>query len=402
MEHPLSGIRVIDMGHDWACPHTARLLADYGAEVIKIEHYRRLDGMRGGCKEHQAYNKHPRFWQLNRNKLSLALDLKDAKDKTTFRELVKISDVIIENSRPGVLSRLGFSHDVLESLNPQLILVSMSAYGSGGPESSYAGYGGSIEAVSGIQSLTGYNENGSRRRIREMDVTNGIMGAVAVLTALVQRQHSGKGDAIDLSQMETATHGLIGEHVLEYRVNNKAPQPLGNRHRDYAPQGCYPCLGEDKWVAFTIKNQLQWLALCSIIDYPDLQNDSRFNTARVRQENHDELDQIIIAWTMHHPHTKAMEVLQNAGIPAGAVLNVTEICNNPHLKQRGYFIAETNNTTLSFPGLPFRLSNGNGNINTRGPDLGQHNQYVLCSLLGQSIDTVKPLKEEDIGTYFDT
>lgn len=205
MALPLVGVRVIDLGHDWACPHTGRVLADFGAEVIKVEYPKRLDGMRGGDKAPAAYNGRARFFQLHRNKRSLALDLKRAEDYEAFAALVAVSDVLIANARTGVLDRLGFGRVALEALRPELVVLSMTAFGETGPDRDFAGYGGTIEAVSGIQALTGYGPDTPRRRIREMDVTNGILGACAVLTALLARQRTGRGAWTDFSELEAPT-----------------------------------------------------------------------------------------------------------------------------------------------------------------------------------------------------
>jgi crotonobetainyl-CoA:carnitine CoA-transferase CaiB-like acyl-CoA transferase len=395
----LSGIRVLDMGHDWACPHAARLLADFGAEVIKVEYIRRLDGMRGGSKKDAAYNRHPRFFQLHRNKRSVTLDLRIPRQHDAFRKLVRRSDVIMENSRPGVLDRLGVGYEVLKELRPDIILLSMSAFGQTGPDQSHSGYGGTIEAVSGIQSLTAYGRGEKPKRIREMDVTNGILGACAILTALIQRHRTGRGCWIDLSEMEAATSALIGEHFLELTINGTTPLPIGNRHSVEAPHGCYRCMGEDRWIVLAIRSDMEWKALCSVIGQSHLAQDARFASSAERMRHHDEIDRLIEEWTSSQTAEEAMRCLQQSGIAAGMVANACDLAADPHLADREWFLSSGGKNSSRYPGFPFRLDEGGGRFLRRGPDLGEGNQSILGELVG--ITELPTWTEEEIGTAFD-
>src|SRR5215469_5244115 len=177
----LSDIRIVDLTHDWAGPHATRMLADFGAEVIKVEYSRRMDGMRGAKKEGQAYNLHPRWYEINRNKLSITLDLKNVDHVEIFKDLIRVSDVVVENSRAGVMERFGLGFPMLKAIKPDVILVSMSGFGQTGPEASYAGYGGCLEPLSGVQVLTAYDRSSQPMRVREVDVMNGVLGACAIV-----------------------------------------------------------------------------------------------------------------------------------------------------------------------------------------------------------------------------
>jgi len=400
-QFPLAGIRIIDLSHSWAAPHCARILGDYGAEVIKVEYPRRLCLIRGTRTDDKIYDRHPGWLQVNRNKLSITLDLSIEQDSQILRELVEISDVFIENSRPGVLEKLGFGYQNLVKIKPDLIVLSMSAFGSSGPFASYAGYGAVFEAVGGIQSLTAYEPDGKPMRVREMDVTNGLAGVCAVLTALMHRQKTGQGQFIDLSQLETSIHASIGEHLLERVVNRRQTQPRGNRHRKYAPQGCYRCKGDDRWVAITVRSEEEWRRFCEVLGHPEWTADPRFTTREQRHKNHDQLDLLIEGWTAAIGHYDAMHTLQAAGIASAAVLNTAEIHNDPHLKQRAYFTNDAQGTGKFFMGVPFKLSTAVGRVRRAGPGLGQHNEYVFCKLLGRSKNTVTPITEDQIGTAFD-
>lgn len=398
---PLRGIRVIDLSHSWAAPHCARILADYGAEVIKVEYARRLCLLRGARKEPQVYNGHPAWLQVNRNKYSITLDLESDEDRKILTDLVSMSDVLIENSRDGVMEKLGFGYADVVGMKKDLIVLSMSAFGKTGPYASYAGYGAVFESLSGIQSLTAYDRCSKPYRIKEMDVTNGLAGACAVMTALLYRQRTGVGQHIDLSQLEASTHATIGEHLLEYMLNGTQTLPLGNRHWKFAPQGCYPCKGEDKWVVITIRSDAAWERFCEVVGHPEWISDARFATDEARIENHDLLDRMIGEWTSKHTHYEAMHALQKVGLPAAAVLDVSEIAEDPHLKERNYFINGVEGSDKRFMGMPFKLSKGDGRVRWRGPNLGQHNRHVFCELLKRSAHKIKCFRKEDIGTAFD-
>ena len=390
---PLSGIKVIDFTHDWAGPHAARLLADYGAEVIKVEYPKLLDGMRGGYRD--RINEHPRFWQLHRNKRSITLDLHIPEHLECCRRLIADADVVIENSRPGVMQKLGLGYEALSRLNPRLVMASLSAFGASGPESSYAGYGGTIEALSGLQSLTAYSSDGVPMRIREMDVFNGIMGACAVLSGLLRREASGAGCWIDVAESE-ACGWLLGEFFVELSHTGHAPSPRGNRHPRFL-QGCYRCTGEDRWVVLTIRNDAEWSRLVAAIGRPELACDARFADHASRRTHHDEIDALITEWTRSREAREVMETLQAQKLACGMVFNVRDLAQDPHLAARGWFI---NASDGRFPGFPFRFAEGGGRYRGRGPQLGADNEAVLGPL-GLARDVWPDLDPSKLGTAFD-
>jgi len=402
MSQPLAGIRIIDLCHEWAGPHAGRLMADFGAEVIKVEYFRRLDHMRGPRKQNQMYDKPARYLQLNRNKRSVTLDLKEARDRGVYADLIRRSDVVLSNMRPGVLERLGFGYDALKALKPDIILVALSACGQSGPEASYCGYGAGLEAISGVQSVTAYGRDSEPRRIREMDVTNGIMGAAAIMTALVHRQRTGAGSFVDLSEVESPAHSLGGEHLLEYACNGRSTRPLGNRHPERAPHGCYRCQGDDAWVVISVGTSAEWAALCEATGHPEWRADPRFTTLEARLRHHDALDALIAQWTATQPKIAAMERLQAAGVPAGAVMDAADLHADPHLAARGYFRRprEAPDAPL-YSGFPFRLSGGGGEVRRPGPALGEANRDIVCGLLGRPPSDARVLSEDEIHTDFD-
>ena len=395
----LADVRVLDLTHDWAGPHAARLLADLGADVIKIEYPRRLDGMRGGRVAERAFDRHPRFHQLHRNKRSVTLDLADPRDADLFRELVRHADVVVENSRPGVLERLRIGYEQLRELNPEIILVSMPAFGGGGPYSAYAGYGGSLEALSGVQSLTTYGDGGPPRRIKEMDVTNGVVGACAILTALLHHRRTGNGGWVECAQHEAATTTLIGERLLA-RAAGTVPASVGNRHGEHAPHGCYRCNGTDAWVVLAIRSDKEWRLLCDVMEDPGLLADARFASAAGRIRDQDLLDAAVEAWTITRSHEQVMYSLQQVGIAAGAVQTIPELWRDAHLVARGYFV-EAADGSGRYPRSPIRIAGMPATVRRRGPDLGQDSAAVFCELLGRANAPAEAPAEHEIGTAFD-
>jgi crotonobetainyl-CoA:carnitine CoA-transferase CaiB-like acyl-CoA transferase len=390
-EAPLAGVRVLDFTHDWAGPHAARVLADFGAEVIKVEYPKRLDGMRGG--EVAQVDARPRFWQLHRGKKSLTLDLAREDHRAVLDALVKTTDVIIENSRPGVMTHKGYGYERVRALKPDVVFVAMSAFGATGPWSSYCGYGGTLEAVSGLQSLTAYDADSPWYRIREMDVMNGIMGACAVMTALVHRQRTGDGQWIDLSENET-TGWFIGEHLMRAARTGEQPAPLGNRHPVHAPQGCYAAAGEDRWFVVSVRTDEQWRTFAQLIGRDPLANDPRFLTAWERRARHGMLDAIIGDWARKQEPELAVEALQGLGIAAAVVANAADLNTDAHLAERGWFQVVGEDR---FPGYPFRLANGGAHIAGRGPTLGSANAECFEAA---GVSPLPELGPEHLGTAY--
>jgi crotonobetainyl-CoA:carnitine CoA-transferase CaiB-like acyl-CoA transferase len=398
---PFEGLRVVDFTHEWAGPIGTRLLADLGAEVIRIEYPKRLCVVRGARTDDRHYNKHPMWHQVNRNKLSVSVDLRVPDQLQAFKDLVKISDLVINNCRAGVMERHGLGYEDLRRIRPDIVFAALSGFGATGPYSSYAGFGGTIEPLSGLLQLTGYERDGRRYRIREMDVINGLVGICAVVAALFHRKRTGEGQFVDVSQTEAATHALMGEALLELVMNGSQTLPLGNRSPHFAPQGCYRCRGEDRWVTITVRSDEEWRRLCGVMGRAEWADDPRLRCQDGRFRHHNELDEKIESWTRDKDNGEVMRLLQAAGIPAGAVLDTAGLENDPHLRARGYFLRAETNLEGLFPGMFFRLSDGGGRLRRRGPDLGEHNGYVYGELLGRPASGIPTIREEEVGTGYD-
>lgn len=388
---PLAGVKIVDFTHDWAGPHTTRLLADFGAEVVKIEYHKRLDSCRGGRKA--MIDEHPRFWNLHRGKSSVTLDLALPEHRLVCEKLVAECDVLIENSRPDVMARKGLPWSRVRELNPKIIQVSMSGYGASGPISHYGGYGASLEGLSGFQSMTAYSDDGARYRVREMDVLNSIMPAGAICAALWHRRLSGEGQYIDFSELEGCSW-YIGEHFVRASREGRDRPVLANRHERYAPQGCYAAGGADRWIVITARDDAEWQRLAKLIGGKALE--PRFATVEQRRAAHAELDTLIGAWTRDRDASQLMYELQSHGIPAGVALNPADLAKDAHLAVRKWFLETPQGR---FPGLPFVFRDGGAVWRHRGPKLGENNAAIFAAagLPGAAPD----LSPERIGTAYE-
>jgi crotonobetainyl-CoA:carnitine CoA-transferase CaiB-like acyl-CoA transferase len=392
---------VLDFSTHWASPHATRILADSGAEVITVEFPGLLCLFRGARLTQRKYDDQPSWHAINRNKKSITLDLRRDADRAIARDLVASCDVVVENSRTGVMDRFGLGFEALQSIRPDIILLSLTGYGGTGPWADYCAMGAAIESTSGIQSLTGYRDGDKRYRVKELDICTGVMGACAVMTALFARSQTGKGRHLDLSMMESATHAQIGEHLLYTDVMGAPPPVLGNRDTEFAPQGAYPCRGEDAWVVITVRNQAEWHALCDFIGKPEWKTDPDLQDADGRRARHDLLDAAIGDATRPRDHYEVMTALQEQGVPAGAVLSLTELAADPHVRERGVLVRCEQGGDEFCTHPPIRMSDAALRIRHRGPDLGAHNREVIQEMLGRPLQDVPHVDETQLfSAYF--
>ena len=403
----LENVRVVDLTRAWAGPYATSLLADMGAEVIKIENDVYPDVFRAQGSEVDSSSSHPEetspwFHTVNRKKLSLSLDLSKPEGKQTFKELVAISDVVLENFSTRVMPNLGLSYQDLRQVRPDLVMVSMPAFGNSGPYKDFVGYGEPMELMGGLAMLTGYEGDSTpiRMGVAYSDCLASYHAVIAVLWGLLHRNHTGGGQHFDVSHFEAVAR-TIGEGVLAYGMNGEQPSFRGNRSRWIAPHGCYPCAGEDKWVAIVAQSASEWEALCRIMGQPRLADDPRFATLAARKDHEQELDQLISLWTRTMGHIEAMHHLQQAGITAGAVLSPDELVKDPHLAHRGFFEEEDHPVTGKHlvPGPSFKFSRTQGRTSMPTPLFGQHSEHVLRDLLGKLATETVRLKTEKIAGF---
>lgn len=394
----LEGVRIADFTRDLAGAHCPGLLAQLGAEVIKVETSRRPDPTRfiarffgwGRGAGMEGLDQSMEFSHINLNKLSITLDLTHPRGVELAKALAKVSDVVTENFRPGVMSRLGLDYPALSQVKPDIIMLSTCGWGATGPDKGYASYAPIFAAVGGLAHLTGY-EDGPPVTVRTLpDASSAAMSAFAVMAALIHRQATGQGQHIDYSSVENIIC-LTGDAIAEYSLTGQVPGRGGNRDEQMAPHNTYRCQGDDRWVSIAVADEEEWRALCHALGHPEWVEDERFREAARRRQHLPELDRLIEQWTLTRTPYEVMEQLQQAGVAAVPVFNNDQLYQDPHLRQRGYFVE------IEQPGIgkhtvlqpPWRLSATPARITRPGPRLGEHNRYVLGELLG--------LDEEEIA-----
>ncbi|MCL5962543.1 MAG: CoA transferase [Chloroflexi bacterium] len=360
----------------WAGPLCTRVLADLGAEVIKIESPTRPDGTR---RSPQLFD------SLNRNKLGITLDLTTPISRDCFKELVRKCQVVVESFSPRVMVNFSLTYTTLRVVKPDLIMLSMPAYGSTGPYANYVAYGPGIEASSGLAALTGYSGcTPMLSGLAYADPVAGLHGAVAVLAALRYWRRFGKGQWIDLAQREAVSQ-MFGEAFMA-AAKGVVEQGRGNRHPLAAPHGCFRCRGDDEWIAITIRSDAEWKRLCRVMNSELLGDDPRYVSMEARQDNEDQLTQEIESWTRQATREEAMRRLQSAGLEACMVMNARDLHRDPHLAKRDFFqrMVDPEGRSQVFPGLPWEMKITNGGVPRQAPLLGQHNRQILGGLLGMS------------------
>ena len=401
-ENALEGVRVIDFSWIVAGPQCTRILADFGADVIKIENYSNMDYIRasGGA---DSPNRSPLFNTLNRNKRSLTLNVMHPRGMELLKTLIKKSDVIVENFSSRVLEKWGLGYEEQKKLNPGIIYCSMSGFGHSGRDREFVTWGPTAQALSGLTYMSGLpGEESAGWGFSYMDHTGGFYGTIAIMMALLHRNKTGEGQHLDLSQVEAGI-GLTGTSVLDYTVNNRRDgMPPGNRapEREIAPHNSYPCRGEDRWCVIAVTNDAEWDSLVNILGNPAWANDERFATMASRFANQNDLDEFISQWTINLTPLEVFDVLQNAGVPAGAVQTPMERAEiDLQLKHRG-FIAEVEHAELEntkVESIPMKMSETPWKLNKASPLLGEHSAEIYMELLGVSAEELGTLFEEGIA-----
>lgn len=416
---PLEGLRVLEITVVWAGPYCGSFLADLGAEVIRVESTKTFVPLTRGAAAHpdqavidnlplysggvpgrapgaRPFNRSPMFNSHARNKLSMTVNLLEPGGREIFDRLVAISDVLVENNPTETMEKLGISYETLRAVKEDIIMLRMPAYGSSGPYRDYRAHGVHIEGVVGHTMLRGYADTDPsyNTTVLMSDAAAGAQGAFAALAALRHRKRTGEGQLVELGQAENV-FPYLGEYYLDYAMNGRAHGALGNRH-PRALQGCYPCAptgdNADRWVVITVYNEEQWGGLCDVIGAADCADGFGWgdgagwgdNGARLGRQ--DEIDGRIAAWTRTQSQEEAMRILQERGIPAGAVMNQADAFADPHIRSRGFFETayQEDCGTHLYPGMLYKMSATPLSIR-RGPAMfGQDNEYVYKELLGYS------------------
>jgi benzylsuccinate CoA-transferase BbsF subunit len=384
---PLTGLRILDFTWMLAGPYTTRIFADFGAEVIKVQSKKTARGAESNLTGY--------FNTWNRNKRSITLDLSHPEAREMVLKLTRITDAVIENFSPRVMPNWGLDYEKLKEVKPDLIMLSMSAMGQGGPWKDYVAFAPTLHALSGLTHLTSFENNAPiGLGYAYSDIVAGLYAALTVLAALEHRDRTGLGQYIDLSEYE-AICTLIGPSLLDVYVNDKEIVPEGNCP-DYiaaAPYGCYPCSGTDRWCVIAVSNEKEWESLCRVLGHPAWTKEARVTTLAQRKENRKELDDLLAKWTIQHTAEEVVRLLQEAGVSSGVVQNAEDLSRDPQLMARNVFVQ------LEHPVLrktisdrsPIRFEHDATADWKAAPIMGEDNRYVFLELLG--------LTERELSSY---
>lgn len=396
---PLEGYRIIDFGWAAAAPRATCLLADMGAEVIKVETRKRLDPVRFGPDNlSRDPEMDPLFHSINRNKLGILLDLTTAEGVTLAKKLVQTSDVVVENFSPKVMQRFTLDYEALKKIKPDIIMVSFPGVGCEGPLSDVVTYGPSLAGLAGLDSLIGYeNERVLGMQQAYADINAALFGAFAIQTGLHHREQFGEGQHIEVAQIE-ALISTMPEPVMAADLNGHIFGPVGNVNPLMPIQNNYPCEGEDKWVSIAILTDQEWQGFCRAIGNPSWTKKKEFTDNTQRSQNRIKLDGHIAKWTVDKTPHDVMEILQEAGVAAAPCADTEERYFDPHFQEREVIVnVEHPVTGVDFiPKVVCNLSETPGKIRRPAPLLGEHNDYVFGELLGLSQSEIKRLVENKI------
>jgi crotonobetainyl-CoA:carnitine CoA-transferase CaiB-like acyl-CoA transferase len=396
-------LRVVDLTNGWAGPLATCLLADFGAEVIKVESPSHMDWWRGANLQlsedgPKLYEQSPTFNTVNRNKYGIALELTHPRGREIFRELVQVSDLLVVNYPPRILRKLGIDYEMLKTVNPRLVMVVLPAFGRSGPESEYVGFGTTTEAMAGITGVSGY-ENGPPQMVSNAigDPGSALNAAFASLVGMFEQERRGEGVSIDMSHVE----GLLpmnAESLLDYTINGRSQERRGNRHPTMAPHGCYTCKGDDEWVVITVASDSEWEKFRSALGDPVWAQEEKFATASGRKAYEDELDRHLTAWTQEQDSYEVMETLQKAGIAAGPALSGAQVLGDPHLVAREFLLAidKAEAGTHLYPGFVPRFHNTPAELRMPAPCFGEHHSYIFGEILKMSSEEMEKLEKEGI------
>lgn len=397
----LRGIRIADFSWVWSGPLATLLLSFLGAEVIKIESRKRLDQTRQGTittgDSFSDFNASPTFNNANLNKKSVTIDLSRPEGAELAKRIVGVSDLVVENMRPGVMDKLGLGYKDLVKVKPDIIMISVSGFGSSGPYREYAGFAPIFAAFGGLADITGYEDGEPNTMSGVMDLRVGTASASAILAALIHKQKTGEGQYIDLSASECVS-SLVGAELMEYSMNGRSPLRHGNQDSIMAPHNCYRCKGDDKWISIAVATDEEWSALCQVMENPEWCKEEAFSTVNDRWKNRAELDKHITEWTINYTHYEVMALLQNVGVAAMPSFNAEEMLSDPHVKARS-LITEVEHPVMGKKVVlnpSWKLSETPAKVKRASPLLGEHNEEVFGGLLGMSEVEIENFKHEKV------
>lgn len=405
---PLEGVRVCDLTWIIAGPTATRVLADFGAEVIRVEHQQAIDPIRLGrpiVGDSPTLNNSGFFNYFNRNKKSMLLNARHPEGMGVLRKLVAASDVLVENFSSRIMDSWGLGWDELRAINPRLIYCSISGFGHSGRDMDFTTWGPTAQALSGLTLMSGLpGKPPAGWGYSYMDHTAGYSGAIAILAALHHRNLTGEGQYIDCSQVEAGIV-LTGPAVLDRTVNGRTWRreglPPGNRAWEpaVAPHNTYACAGDDRWLAIAVMSEAEWEALVRAMDEPPWAREKRFATNAGRLANQDELDARIEVWTSELEDYEAMAILQAAGVRAGVCQKPSDrVERDPQFKATGWWqiLPHGELGEFRFDGVTPALAGTPGTLRNSSPLLGQDTHGVLSNVLGMTDEEIASLEEQGV------
>jgi len=398
---PLNGYRVLDFGWVLAGALPGMVLADMGAEVIKVETRQRMDYMRLGrpiVGDEPDPEQHPLFHNVNRGKLSIALNTTKPEALDLIKSLVAHCDVVVENFSPGVMDRLGLGYDALSGIKPEIVMASISSNGQTGPLRDLRAYAPSIGALSGLDSTMGYEgERPLGLKHAYADIAGALHSVFAIVSALHQKERTGRGQYIDVSMLR-ATVATMGAGLMEYEMTGRVMGPKGNHDPVMAPYGNYPCQGDDAWVSIAVRTEEEWQGLKEAMGNPAWSEEERFASRYSRLENRRELDESLAIWTRERTSDNVTESLQANGVAAIPVMGAEDRLFNPHFKERGLYSDIEHPSLGAEPiyNIMWNLEKTPPSIRRHAPLLGEHNRQIFGGLLGMEKAEVLRLEEEQV------
>jgi crotonobetainyl-CoA:carnitine CoA-transferase CaiB-like acyl-CoA transferase len=392
---PLAGVRVLDFTHVLAGPFCTRLLADLGADVVRVESRKHPDHPWPSTFISDD-GRHASYLNTNRSKRSIAIDLKKEAGQRIAARLAAVADVVIENFSAGVMDRLNLGYDRLQATNPKLIYISMSGYGHSGPRRDWTSMNMNLQGYSGLMMVSGAEGDPPTAISNSWnDYIGGLHACFAILQAINKRDTDGRGSLIDLSQFECSV-AMIGSLLLSSAVDAKAPVRLGNRSDRFAPQGVYPCNGTDDWCAVFVATENQWHAFTKIIGREEWGEEARFATVGGRMRHHDEIDGEISNWSKQYSGKEAEERLKAAGVDAQRVRRINDVIDSPDAPVVFCKMPERRLGSILTTKLPFSLSFVDLPDFSCAPSLGEHSADVLRAWLNCSSAEIEAIERQEV------
>ncbi len=391
----MDGITVLDLTRVLAGPFCTMMLADMGANVIKIEEAGKGADERQLPPFHNGESAY--YMNLNRNKKGMTLNLKAPQGKEIFKELVKKADVVVENYRPGTMTKLGLDYEVLKEINPRIIYAAVSGFGQYGPYTKRPGYDIISQAMSGLMSTTGWPGGYPTRTGTAMgDVLGGLSVTIGILAAIHNRTYTGRGQIVDVALVDSAVASLEIINMI-YLTEKRLPQRIGNRYESVYPYDSFQA--KDDLVIIGAGNDKLWKLFCGIIGRPELVDHPDYARTRDRVKNNVKVREIVEEWTKTRPAAQVVDELLAAGVPAAPIYTIEQVVNDPHIggaREMFVDVVHPKAGKVTVTGPHIKLSETKASVRTPSPNLGQHNEEILTSMLGMSKEEVETLKNNNV------